>query len=181
MRPPGPGPGQPSVPAGFSLVQVQGDRLLGDRGAQPPDLLRAAASSAASAVMPGLPGTEADSASRAPRLATWQMCVTVDRSTFHFSAASRCVACPVSTDTKISYFSDGASRRRDLDEGLRVTEFTLRSDTVISLQTGVTRRLVAGYFLPLLSHEVRRKARLAVAAGSQEAGAAGAGAGGGGR
>src|SRR5881398_3461967 len=86
------------------------------------------------------------------------MCVTVDRSTFHFSAASRCVACPVSTDTKISYFSDGASRRRDLDEGLRVTEFTLRSDTVISLQTRVTRRLVAGYFLPLLSHEVRRKA-----------------------
>ena len=122
---------------------------------------RAAASSAASAVMPGLPGTEADSASRAPRLATWQMCVTVDRSTFHFSAASRCVACPVSTDTKISYFSDGASRRRDLDEGLRVTEFTLRSDTVISLQTRVTRRLVAGYFLPLLSHEVRRKARCA--------------------
>src|SRR6266566_1700564 len=93
MRPPGPGPGQPSVPAGFSLVQVQGDRLLGDRGAQPPDLL--------------------------PR------------------------------------------RRQDLDEGLRVTEFTLRSDTVISLQTGVTRRLVAGYFLPLLSHEVRRKARTA--------------------
>jgi len=29
---------------------------------------------------------------------------------------------------------------------------------VISLQTGVTRRLVAGYFLSLLSHEVRRKA-----------------------
>jgi hypothetical protein len=68
------------------------------------------------------------------------------------------VACPVSTDTKISYFSDGASRRRDLDEGLRVAEFTLRSDIVISLQTRVTRRLVAGYFFSLLSHEVRRKA-----------------------
>ena len=39
-----------------------------------------------------------------------------------------------------------------------MAEFALRSDIVISLQTGTTRHLVAGYFLSLLSHEVRRKA-----------------------
>ncbi|HYB15321.1 MAG TPA: hypothetical protein VEF71_07605, partial [Streptosporangiaceae bacterium] len=39
---------------------------------------------------------------------------------------------------------------------------------MISLQTRVTRRLVAGYFLSLLSHEVRRKAGDAWAAGCFE-------------
>lgn len=63
------------------------------------------------------------------------------------------MACPVSTDTTISYFSDGARRRFCLGWG----RFTLRSDMMISFQTRATRRLVAGCFLSLLSREVRCK------------------------
>ena len=104
-------------------------------------------------------------ASSAPRLAVRQICTTVDRSTFHFSAASRWVACPVSTETNSSYFSLGASRRRDL------REFMIRSDKMISLQTALTRRLVAGYFCRELAHEVRRKTDAAAAAGFLQQGA----------
>jgi hypothetical protein len=50
-----------------------------------------------------------------------------------FPAASRWVAWPVSTDTKILYFSLSASLRRVL------REFMIRSDMMISLQTGLTR------------------------------------------
>ena len=132
-----PGPGRPSVPACFSLPQVQRHRLLVTVARSRSSSALASASAACSAVIPGRPGTDADSASSAPCLAIRQMCTTVDRSAFHFAAASRCVACPVSTDTNNSYFSLGDSRR-----GLR--EFVIQSDKMIRLQTGPTRRLVAG-------------------------------------
>ena len=56
---------------------------------------RAAAIAAYSPDCPGRPGTEAANASDAPCSATRQIGTTVERSTFHRSAASRCVACPV--------------------------------------------------------------------------------------
>ncbi|MFR9802236.1 hypothetical protein ACL02T_08010 [Pseudonocardia sp. RS010] len=62
----------------------------------------------------GRPGTEAASASRAPCVATQQTCTTMERSTPQLAAASRWVACWVSTCTNHSYFSDGASRLRPL-------------------------------------------------------------------
>jgi len=45
-------------------------------------------------------------------LAVRHTCTTVERSTFHRSAASRCVACPVTTDRYSSYFSLADNRRR---------------------------------------------------------------------
>jgi hypothetical protein len=67
------------------------------------------------------------------------------------SAASRCVACPVTIDIHISYFSLGESRRCAflLD--------TVEADIINSLQIGQTRRSMAGYFKPDLVHELRRK------------------------
>ena len=56
---------------------------------------RAAAVAAYSPDCPGRSGTEAAKASNAPCLATRQIGTTVERSAFHRSAASRCVACPV--------------------------------------------------------------------------------------
>jgi hypothetical protein len=47
-------------------------------------------------------------------LAVRQIPTTVERSTPHCSAASRWVACWVNTCTNISYFSEGANRRRGL-------------------------------------------------------------------
>jgi hypothetical protein len=68
------------------------------------------------------------------------MCTTVERSTPAHSAASRWVACPVNTCTKISYFSPGDNRRRVFCEpGL-----TVAFDIINSLQTGQARRPVAG-------------------------------------
>jgi DNA-binding CsgD family transcriptional regulator len=70
------------------------------------------------------------------------------------AAASRCVACPVNTATKISYFSLGANLRRAL------LEFTLRSDMMISLQAGQARRPAARYFKDRMVQELRRKTPL---------------------
>jgi hypothetical protein len=50
-------------------------------------------------------------------LAVRQIDTTVVRSTPHFSAASRWVACWVRTCTNTSYFSDGASRLRGFGPG----------------------------------------------------------------
>jgi hypothetical protein len=61
------------------------------------------------------------------------MCTTVERSTPARSAASRWVACPVSTCTKISYLSLGDNRRRDLPD-LLVPMFGF--DIINSLQIG---------------------------------------------
>jgi hypothetical protein len=60
------------------------------------------------------------------------MCTTVERSTPARSAASRWVACPVSTSTKISYFSLGDNRRRPFLDLAPTFEF----DIINSLQIG---------------------------------------------
>jgi len=73
----------------------------------------------------------------------------------HFAAASRWVACPVSTDTTISYFSLGASLRRVL------RELMIRSDMMTSLRSGQARRLVAGYFQDRMVQDLRRKTGVA--------------------
>jgi hypothetical protein len=74
---------------------------------------RAAAVAAYSPDCPGRSGTEAAKASNAPCLATRQIGTTVERSAFHRSAASRCVACPVNAlQVQLPYFSLGADRRR---------------------------------------------------------------------
>jgi hypothetical protein len=98
---------------------------------------RASASAAVSALTPGRPGTAAARASRAPCFAVRQTPTTVDRSTPHFSAASRWVACWVRTCTKISYFSDGASRRRSLPGRVRPGPgFDFRFVTVLQPSKG---------------------------------------------
>jgi hypothetical protein len=61
------------------------------------------------------------------------------------------VACPVSTDTNISYFSLGASLRRFLGE------FMIRSDMMTSLRPDQARRPVAGYLQDRMVQELRRK------------------------
>jgi len=101
---------------------------------------RAAANAATSADWPGRPGTAAATASTAPRLATRQVCTTVERSTPYRSAASRWVTCPVTIEIHISYFSLGDNRRRDflLD--------TVESDIINSLPVRQARRPVAEYF-----------------------------------
>ena len=66
---------------------------------------------------PGRPGRAAASASSAPCFAIRQIDTIVERSTPHLSAASRWVACWVKTCTNTSYFSEGASRLRDLEPG----------------------------------------------------------------
>ena len=85
-------------------MQVQRHRLLGQRRPQPVHLPDSSTIRAASADCPGRPGTAAANASRAPCLATRQVCSTVERSTPHRSAASRWVHSLVSTATNISYF-----------------------------------------------------------------------------
>jgi transposase-like protein len=65
------------------------------------------------------------------------------------------VACPVNTCTKISYFSLGDNRRRDLPE----LAFTVGFDNINSLQVGQARRPVAGYFEDRMVQELRRKTR----------------------
>ena len=69
------------------------------------------------------------------------MCTTVERSTPARSPASRWVACPVSTCTKISYFSAGDSRRRRFPDLVPTFEF----DIINSLQIGQARRPGAGF------------------------------------
>jgi hypothetical protein len=61
------------------------------------------------------------------------------------------MACPVTIDIHNSYFSLGDSRRRGFlpDTG--------EADIINSLQIGRTRRPVAGYFEPIVVHELRRK------------------------
>lgn len=75
---------------------------------------RALANAACSCVIPGRPGTAAANASSAPCLAVRHAVTTVDRSTPYCSAASRWVACPVSTDTNNSYFCAADGRLRGL-------------------------------------------------------------------
>jgi hypothetical protein len=65
---------------------------------------------------------------------------TTERSTPYRSAASRCVACPVTIDIHNSYFSPGDSRRRAFRPD------TGEADIINSLQIGRTRRSVAGYY-----------------------------------
>jgi hypothetical protein len=72
-------------------------------------------------------------------LAVRQIVTTVERSTPNRSAASRWVACPLSTTVNTSHFSLGDNRRR-------LPVRMLGSDTIPSLQTGQTRRPMAGYF-----------------------------------
>jgi hypothetical protein len=50
-------------------------------------------------------------------LAVLQIEMIVERSTPHFSAASRWVACWVNTCTNTSYFSEGDNRLRDVRPG----------------------------------------------------------------
>jgi hypothetical protein len=59
----------------------------------------------------------------------------------------------IKADTKISYFSLGASLRRVL------REFMIRSDMMISLRSGQARRPVAGYLQDRMVQELRRKTR----------------------
>jgi hypothetical protein len=91
------------------------------------------------------------------------MCTTVERSTPYFSAASRWVACPVKTSTYSSYFSLGANRRRGLPRAL-----VFWGSVTVSYLLKVDQRTpqMAGYFQPLLVHELRR--RTAVVEGSTE-------------
>src|SRR5579875_17955 len=121
-----------------------------------PTSLRAWASSAASADWPGRPGTAADRASSAPRFAVRQIWATVERSTSHFSAASRWVACWVSTSTNTSYFSLGASRFSG--RGARLGEGPDFGSDIgsILLKGDQLTRQVAGYFFRVLVHELRR-------------------------
>lgn len=58
----------------------------------------------------------------------------------HRRTAARCVHCPVSTATNISYFWLSESRRRCL------RAFTAKLDVMVSLQNGQIHRSVAGYF-----------------------------------
>jgi len=69
------------------------------------------------------------------------------------------VACPVTIDIHISYFSPGDSRRRAFlpDTG--------EADIINSLQIGRTRRSLAGYFKPDLVHELRRRTGVVVVEG----------------
>ena len=78
-----------------------------------------------------------------------QIVATVVRSTFHFSAASRWVYCPVSTATNISYFWLGASKRRHRH---LLAELTVEFEPITSLQTYRTRPPLAGYFRTSLAH-----------------------------
>jgi len=109
---------------------------------------QATASAASGPDCPGRPGTEAANASNAPRLATRHTVTTVKRSTPQRSAASRWVACPVTIDIHISYFSLGANHRR----GFPPDTDTVEADNNNSLQIGQTRRSLAGYFRPDLVH-----------------------------
>lgn len=86
---------------------MQCHRLLGDRGAQPLDL-GPGSLQLCSPLFPGRPG-RADNTSSAPCLAVRQIVDTVQRSTFHLSAAARWVHRSVSTATNISYVWLGAS------------------------------------------------------------------------
>ena len=70
-----------------------------------------------------------------------QIVVTVVRSTLHFSAASGWVNCPVSTDTNISYFCEGANNRPRL-----AVLLTIEFDCTTILQTCQTRPQTAGHF-----------------------------------
>lgn len=68
----------------------------------------AASSSTSRAVLP-TPGLDADSAARAPSLATWRSFMIVERSTPAASAAALIVVSPRTSCSQISYFTDGAS------------------------------------------------------------------------
>ncbi len=65
----------------------------------------------------------------------------VQRSAFHFAAASRCVAWPASTDTNISCFLAGASRRRVVRESM------FRSGMMISFRADEQWRRAAPLYL----------------------------------
>lgn len=125
----------------LSWIPTRGGRLEQPRGeAVPPPVWcdrRGRCAPDVAEFRDGRPGTAAANASRAPCLAVRQIPITVERSTPAFSAASRWVACWVRTCTKISYFSDGASRRRGLPDltGLGFA-FDLGFDTVLQPSKG---------------------------------------------
>jgi len=84
------------------------------------------------------------------------MCTTVERSTPYFSAASRWVACCVSTWMNSSYFSLGASRFLGLREDLRVNPVPGFCMISCLLKGDQLTHQVAGYFPRVLVHELRR-------------------------
>jgi hypothetical protein len=132
-------------------VQVQRHLLLGDRGAQPLDLLFGFCQGSLLAGRARAAGHRRGQRVQRPLL---RGAADVHyRRAVHprFAAASRCVACPVSTDTDISSFSLGASRRRVL------REFMIRSDVMISLPAGQVRRPMPGYLQDRMVQELRRK------------------------
>ena len=94
-------------------MQVQRHRLLGHRGPQPLDLDVRRRQRGVLGRLAGPARHEvanASNASNAPCLATWHAVTTTERSTPYRSAASRWVACPVTIDIHISYFSAGDNR-----------------------------------------------------------------------
>jgi hypothetical protein len=83
---------------------MQRNRLLGHRGAQPLDLGAGGLQHSLLRSQPGPPGTDDANASSSPCLATRHVCTTIERSTPYRSAASRWVACPVTTASHFSHF-----------------------------------------------------------------------------
>ncbi len=96
------------------------------------------------------PWRAAASASSAPCFAVRHTVTTVDRSTPYLSAASRCVACPVSTETHNPYFSlAGRCRFGFLPPAAPPLEpfvlLTLGFDTYTDLPVAQARCPLAGY------------------------------------